>query len=69
MQIHLDVIEDKVECFEARSLKELEKQMNEQIDNNKVLMLQVHHVQHTVHIDQRTSLPIYTAIVHFKAKK
>ncbi|WP_216829073.1 YrzA family protein [Alkalihalobacterium elongatum] len=69
MQIHLDTIEDKVECFEARSLKELEKKINEQIDNNKVLMLQVHHIQHHVYIDQKTSLPIYTAVVHFKAKK
>ncbi|MFV8826809.1 DUF2536 family protein [Alkalihalobacterium sp. APHAB7] len=69
MQIHLDTIEDKVECFEARSLKQLEKQINEQIDNNKVLLLQVHHVQHNVHIDQKTSLPIYSAVVHFKAKK
>ncbi|OLO38807.1 hypothetical protein BTR23_11130 [Alkalihalophilus pseudofirmus] len=69
MQIHLNNIGDKVECFEARSFKELEKQINEQIDNNQVLMLEVHQVQHHVYIHEKTSLPIYTAIVHFKAKK
>lgn len=69
MQIHLDQIQDKIECFQATTLKELEKKMNEQIENNKVLLLEVANIQYQVYADPKTSFPLFTAIVHFKAKK
>ncbi|RXT04172.1 YrzA family protein [Ammoniphilus sp. CFH 90114] len=68
MQFKLERIEDKVEFFEAMDLKRLEKIIDEQIENNKALMLQVHAVQHQVTLDAATGKRLYTAVVHFKAK-
>lgn len=68
MSIQLDRIEDKIECFEASDMKTLEKKISEQIENNKVLLLHVHSVGHSVHIDAKTERTVYTAIVHFRAK-
>lgn len=68
MSIHLDRIEDKVECFEEESSQALEKRIAEQIENNKVLLLHVSSVQYSVYLHPRTELPMYTAVVHFKAK-
>lgn len=68
MKITLDKIHDKIEFFQANDLKKLEKKIEEQIENNKVLMLEVHSVEHQVTIDPNTSIPLYTAVVHFKAK-
>lgn len=68
MKITLDKINDKIEFFQANDLKKLEKKIEEQIENNKVLMLEVHSVDHQVAIDPNTSIPLYTAVVHFKGK-
>ncbi|EGL84046.1 Protein of unknown function DUF2536 [Caldalkalibacillus thermarum TA2.A1] len=69
MQLKLERIEDKVEFFEATDIKTLEKKIDEQIENNKALLLEVHSVQHQVAFDPRTGQPLYSAVVHFKAKK
>lgn len=69
MEFKLDRIEDKIEFFEALNLKELEHKINQQIENNKVLLLEVHNVSHQVQIDPQSSKVLYTAVVHFKAKK
>jgi len=68
MDFHFDIIEDKVEFFEALDLKTLEKNINKQIEINKAIMLTVHHVSHQMHIDEKGRL-FYSAVVHFKAKK
>ncbi|MBP3951364.1 DUF2536 family protein [Bacillus suaedae] len=68
MSLQLDRMEDKIECFETDNIKALERQIAEQIEINKVLLLQVHSVHHSVYIHPRTEQPIYTATVHFKAK-
>ncbi|MEW9668817.1 DUF2536 family protein [Ammoniphilus sp. 3BR4] len=68
MQLKLERIEDKIEFFEAYDLKKLEKMIDEQIENNKVLLLHVHSVQHQVTVDSTTGKRLYSAAVHFKAK-
>ena len=68
MNLHFDLIEDKIEFFEAQDLKTLEQKINIQIENNKAILLSVHHVSHQMHIDEN-GRPFYTAVVHFKAKK
>ena len=68
MDFHFDLIEDKVEFFEALDLKTLERNINKQIEINKAIMLRVHHVSHQMHIDDKGRL-FYSAVVHFKAKK
>lgn len=68
MDFHFDIIEDKVEFFEALDLKTLEKYINKQIEINKAIMLTVHRVSHQMHIDDKGRL-FYSAVVHFKAKK
>jgi hypothetical protein len=68
MQLHLERIEDKVEFFEASSLSRIEHAVNEKIDHNKALLLEVQHVSHSVTFDQNGKR-LYSAVVHFKAKK
>lgn len=68
MVFKIERIEDKVEFFEATDLKRLEKMIDEQIENNKALMLTVNSVQHQVLIDPNTGKRLYSAVVHFKAK-
>ncbi|RBW70458.1 YrzA family protein [Bacillus taeanensis] len=68
MGFSLERIEDKVELFEARDLSTLERKINEQIDINKALLLQVYHVSHNVYTDPNDGKPLYTAVIHFKAK-
>lgn len=68
MEFHFDIIEDKVEFFEAIDLRTLEKNINKQIEINKAIILAVHHVSHQMHIDDTGRL-FYSACVHFKAKK
>ncbi|WP_210366934.1 DUF2536 family protein [Bacillus sp. REN3] len=68
MELHFDLIEDKIEFFEATDLKSLEKKISQQIEINKAIMLSVHHVSHQMHIDEKGRL-FYSAMVHFKAKK
>jgi hypothetical protein len=64
-----EMLEDKVEFFEAVNLVSLEKKINEQIDNNKALMLEVHHISHQMIMDPESKRPYYSAVVHFKLKK
>ena len=68
MNFQFDLIDDKIEFFEANDLKTLEKKINEQIENNKALLLAVNSVSHQMHIDEN-GRRLYSAVVHFKAKK
>jgi hypothetical protein len=68
MNFQFDLIEDKVEFFEAVDLKTLEQKITKQIEINKAIMLSVHHVSHQMHLDDKGRL-FYSAVVHFKAKK
>lgn len=67
MELQFDLIQDKVEFFEAIDLKTLEKRINEQIENNKALLLHVHSVSHQMHVDGNGKT-FYSAVVHFKMK-
>jgi hypothetical protein len=69
MQFKLEVLEDKIEFFEANDLKTLEKQINEKIEQNKAIMLEVHHVSHQMSIDYEHGHKYYSAVVHFKLKR
>lgn len=69
MEFKLDVIEDKIEFFEASDLKTLERKINEQIEHNKAILLSVHSVQHQSHLDYESGKSYFTAVVHFKLKK
>lgn len=65
MDFQLDFLKDKIELFEATSLKELEQKIQKQIEHNQAILLTVHSVSHqTTVIDDRI---LYTAVVHFKA--
>ncbi|WP_071460214.1 YrzA family protein [Bacillus massilinigeriensis] len=68
MNFSFDILEDKVEFFQATDLKELERKINDQIEVNKAIMLSVHHVSHAMHVDS-DGKPLFTAVAHFKAKK
>ncbi|OAT84326.1 hypothetical protein A6P54_03285 [Bacillus sp. MKU004] len=68
MNISFDLIQDKVEFFEADRLQILEKKIEEQIEHNKAIMLGVHSVQYQVAIDEN-GRRYYTAAVHFKVNK
>jgi hypothetical protein len=68
MDFILDKIENKVEFFEAYDLKALERKIEEQIDNNKALLLTVHTIQHQVVFDPNAGKMLYSAVVHFKTK-
>ncbi|OZI13120.1 hypothetical protein CEW92_03060 [Bacillaceae bacterium SAS-127] len=68
MQFHLDLLEDKVEFFEAADLASLEKKIEQQIEHNKAIMLSVYSVSHQMHIDP-DGHKFYSAVVHFKLKK
>jgi hypothetical protein len=67
MNFQFDMIEDKVEFFEAADLKTLEKKINDQIEVNKAILLTVHHVSHQMHVDEN-GRGYYSAVVLFKAK-
>lgn len=67
MNISFDMIEDKVEFFEATSLQELEKSIQKQIDINKSIMLGVHSVSHQMHVTE-DGRKLYSAVVHFKLR-
>lgn len=68
MNLQLDLIEDKIEFFEAYDLKTLEKNIQIQIDNNRAILLSVHHVSHQMSLDEN-GRRYYSAVVHFKAKR
>jgi hypothetical protein len=65
MVLQFDLIQDKVEVFEAMDVKTLEKKINEQIENNKALLLHVHSVSHQMYVDEN-GRRFYSAVVHFK---
>ncbi|MGM9923694.1 MAG: DUF2536 family protein [Bacillus sp. (in: firmicutes)] len=68
MNISFDLIEDKVEFFEATTLQDLEKKIQAQIDINKTILLTVHSVSHQLHVSE-DGRKLYSAVVHFKNKK
>lgn len=68
MNFQLDIIQDKIEFFEAADIKELEKKINEQIEHNQNILLEVHSVSHQMHVSD-DGRRLYSAVVHFKAKK
>ncbi|MEW9700506.1 YrzA family protein [Paenibacillus sp. SI8] len=68
MEFKLDRMEDKIEFFQAYDLKSLEKKIDEQIDNNKALLLSVFAIQHHVVFDPNAGKMLYSAVVHFKVK-
>lgn len=67
MNFHFDLIEDKVEFFEATNLKTLQKKIETQIEENKAIMLGVHSVSHQMHVNENGQT-YFTAVVHFKKK-
>ncbi len=69
MEFRLDLMETKIEFFEANQLQILEQQIAKHIDMNKALMLDVHSVQHQVTFHPGTEKMIYSAVVHFKIKR
>lgn len=68
MNIEFDLIEDKIEFFEATNLKSLEKKIATQIDINKAILLAVNSVAHQMHVNENGQT-YFTAVVHFKRKK
>ncbi|QED48724.1 DUF2536 family protein [Cytobacillus dafuensis] len=68
MNFNLELIDDKIEFFDAHDLKTLEKNINTQIDHNKAILLSVHHVSHQMSVDENGKR-FYSAVVHFKSKK
>lgn len=69
MNIRLDLIESKIEFYEAFSLQELEKKIAQQIDNNKALMLEPHSVTHQASFHPLHEKMYYSAVVHYKLRK
>lgn len=66
MNLQLDLLKDKIEFFEAQTIKDLEKKINEQIVHNQAILLHVHSVSHQMHVNEEGK-KIYSAVVHFKA--
>ncbi|GBG06112.1 hypothetical protein PAT3040_00615 [Paenibacillus agaridevorans] len=69
MDFKLDLLDSKVELYEADDLKSLEGQIERAIDINKALMLDVHSVSHQVVFNPRKERLLYSAVVHFKLKR
>ncbi len=69
MEFRLDLIETKIEFFEAYDLKTLERQIDQQIEINKALLLDVHSVTHQATFNPLSEKMHYSAVVHFKAKR
>ncbi|MCM3632270.1 MULTISPECIES: DUF2536 family protein [Paenibacillus] len=69
MEFRLDLLETKVEFYEAFSLKELEAKITEQIDNNKALMLEPAAIQHQAVFHPLFEKMLYTAHVHYKLRQ
>jgi hypothetical protein len=68
MNFQIDLIEDKVEFFDATDLRELEKKIEVKIEENKMILLGVHSVSHQMHVTDKGQT-YFTAAVHFKLKK
>ncbi|MDQ0112821.1 YrzA family protein [Paenibacillus harenae] len=69
MDFRLDLIDTKIEFFEAQDLKTLERMIANQIEMNKALMLDVHSVRHQATFNAKSEKMVYSAVVHFKAKR
>lgn len=67
MNFQFELIEDKVEFFEANNLKTLQKKIESQIDENRAILLSVQSVSHQMHINEHGQT-YFTAVVHFKKK-
>ncbi|WP_223591647.1 DUF2536 family protein [Neobacillus bataviensis] len=67
MNFQFDLIEDKVEFYEANNLKTLQKKIEAQIEENKAIMLGVHSVSHQMHVNENGQT-YFSAVVHFKKK-
>jgi len=67
MNFQLDMIEDKVEFFEATDLTALQRKIEAQIEVNKAILLGVHSVSHQMHVNEKGQT-YFTAVVHFKKK-
>ncbi|MBW7459103.1 YrzA family protein [Paenibacillus sepulcri] len=68
MEFSLERIESKIEFFEAYDLKTLEIKINDQIENNKALLLDVFSLSHQAVFNPLANKMLYSAVVHFKAK-
>ncbi|PLS15590.1 DUF2536 domain-containing protein [Bacillus sp. M6-12] len=68
MNFQFDIIQDKIEFFEAESLEKLEQKIQGQIDVNKAILLEVQSVSHQMYVSE-DGRRFYSAVVHFKAKK
>jgi hypothetical protein len=67
MNFHFDMIEDKIEFFDATDLNVLQKKIETKIDENKAISLGVHSVSHQMHVTEKGQT-YFTAVVHFKMK-
>lgn len=65
----LDIIDNKIEFFEAYDFKTLERKIAEQIDNNKALLLDVFSISHNIVFNPLQNKLHYSAVVHFKISK
>jgi hypothetical protein len=68
MNLHFDLLEDKIEFFEATNIKTLESKIASQIEVNKAIMLHVQSVNYQMHVNENGQT-YFTASVHFKLKK
>lgn len=66
MVFQLDILKDKIEFFEASSIKDLEKKINDQIIHNQAILLHVHSVSHQMFVTDEGKR-LYSAVVHFKS--
>ncbi len=66
MVFQLDILKDKIEFFEANSIKDLEKKINDQIIHNQAILLHVHSVSHQMFVTDEGKR-LYSAVVHFKS--
>ncbi|WP_066311853.1 DUF2536 family protein [Bacillus sp. FJAT-29814] len=67
MNFQFELIEDKIEFFEAGDLKTLQKKIESQIEENRAILLGVHSVSHQMHVNENGQT-YFTAVVHFKKK-
>ncbi|MBD2870172.1 DUF2536 family protein [Paenibacillus arenilitoris] len=69
MEFRLDLIDTKIEFFEAHDVKTLEQMIERQIEINKALLLDVHGVSHQAAFNPKTEKMHFSAVVHFKTKE
>ncbi|MGJ9382879.1 MULTISPECIES: DUF2536 family protein [Salipaludibacillus] len=69
MIIQSNALRDKVEIFETSSLMDLERKIENKINENQAILLEVHHVSHQLAFNPINGKKIYTATVHFKQLK